>query len=61
VIRAIAADGEVTTIGGTPGRVGLADGAAARFFNPKGVAVSQDGRIYIADLGNRSVRVGVAQ
>jgi len=59
-IRAISSDGEVTTIGGSPGGAASTDGVgiAARFFNPKGIAASADGRLYIADLGNRSVRLG---
>jgi sugar lactone lactonase YvrE len=60
VIRAITGDGEVTTIGGTTGRTGSTDGSgsAARFLNPKGVATTADGRLIVADLGNRAIRVG---
>lgn len=63
VIRSISSSGEVTTIGGSSGGTGSTDGAAttARFLNPKGIAVSSDGKLYIADLGNRTIRLGVAQ
>lgn len=59
LIRAIAADGEVTTAGGS-GATGSTDGVAtaARFFNPKGVAADSAGRIFVADLSNHTVRVG---
>jgi RHS repeat-associated protein len=58
VIRRVAVDGTVTTIAGT-GRDGLADGAAAtaRFARPEGIAVSSDGRVYIADTANDRIRV----
>lgn len=59
LIRAISADGEVTTAGGS-GATGSTDGAgtSARFFNPKGVAADSSGRIYVADLSNHTVRLG---
>jgi sugar lactone lactonase YvrE len=59
VIRAISADGDVTTAGGS-GATGSTDGAgtSARFFNPKGVAADSSGRIYVADLSNHTVRLG---
>jgi len=59
VIRHITSSGEVTTIGGAA-RTGSTDGVgtAARFFNPKGIAADAAGRIYIADRGNHTVRVG---
>ena len=63
VIKSITADGEVATIGGSNGGTGSTDGSSttARFLNPKGLAVSADGKLYIADLGNRTIRLGVAQ
>lgn len=62
-IRAITASGEVTTIGGAANRAGTTDGVGttARFFNPKGIATSLDGKLYVADLGSRSVRLGTPQ
>jgi sugar lactone lactonase YvrE len=55
-IRAIAADGLVSTIAG--GRAGFADGpaAAARFDTPSGLAVDVAGNVYVADTGNNAVR-----
>lgn len=58
-IRMIDADGNVTTIAGTPGTYGFSDGTVdeALFNRPGGIAVSQDGRIYVADTGNHLIRV----
>ena len=52
----------VTTIGGLGGHFGSADGtgAAARFNSPWGVAVSPDGKVYVADYYNTTVRQGVS-
>lgn len=60
VIRQITPSGEVTTVGGA-GSPGSTDGVgtAARFFNPKGIAADASGRIYVADRGNHTVRLGV--
>ncbi|MDB5100745.1 MAG: Serine/threonine-protein kinase PknD [Cyanobacteria bacterium RYN_339] len=57
-IRRVAADGTVTTLAGGP-VAGATDGAAldARFNGPLGVATAPDGRIFVADAGNRSVRM----
>lgn len=55
-LRHVARDGTVSTVlGGQPGR---ADGVgtAARFFNPKDVALGPDNRLLVADRGNRSLR-----
>jgi sugar lactone lactonase YvrE len=48
----------VTTIAGTAGLSGSADGvgAAARFDQPTGVAVDAAGDLYVADYGNATVR-----
>ena len=48
----------VTTLAGTAGRVGSADGtgAAAEFNYPAGVAVDGAGNVYVADDGNNTVR-----
>lgn len=60
-IQSITSDGEVTTI--AVGAVGSTDGVgtAARFLHPKGLSVSGDGRLYVADLGNRTIRLGSSQ
>ena len=57
-IRAIEANGSVTTLAGDGVR-GFADGpaAAARFDTPCAVAVDLGGRIYVADAGNGAVRL----
>ncbi|HTY87490.1 MAG TPA: hypothetical protein VMB80_08505 [Candidatus Acidoferrum sp.] len=48
----------VTTIAGSPGRPGSADGTnnAARFYYPKGVAVDTNGNVYVADQFNDTIR-----
>ncbi len=57
-IRRIATDGTVTTIAGAVGVDGNTDGSgsAARFSNPRGVAIGPDGDLYVADLGNHRIR-----
>jgi RHS repeat-associated protein len=57
-IRKIAIDGTVSTIAGD-GTPGLVNGAGnqARFNSPRGVAVDQQGNIYVADTGNAAARV----
>ena len=57
-VRRITAAGVVTTIGG--GAVGSTDGVgtAARFFDPKGIAADRDGRLYIVDRRNHTIRLG---
>src|SRR5205085_149268 len=57
-IRKVAPDGQVTTIAGD-GTAGYADGAAttARFNAPIGVAVTHEGRIYVADTYNDRIRL----
>ncbi|MDB6135379.1 MAG: repeat containing protein [Verrucomicrobiales bacterium] len=59
-VRRITPGGEVTTIGGTAGLRGSADGtgAAAHFAFPEGIAVDADGNLYVAD-GEGAVRRGV--
>lgn len=57
-IRKIFPDGTVITLAGD-GRPGLLDGPAleARFHTPSGVIVDpKDGSLYIADMGNNSIR-----
>jgi len=57
-IRKITSGAVVTTIAGSPGASGSADGtgAAARFNSPRGVAVDSNGNVYVADAANSSVR-----
>jgi len=58
-IRLLDNDGNVSTIAGAGNEPGFADGplSEARFNGPMGVAVSQDGRIFVADTGNHLIRV----
>ena len=59
VIRMIDPDGYVSTIAGTPGVYGFADGAAdqAIFNMPMGLAICEDGVIFVADTENHLIRV----
>ena len=56
-VRRLEADGTVTTIAGT-GVLGDANGAGtvARFRNPAGVAVDQQGNIYVVESGGHRLR-----
>ncbi len=58
VIRKIAIDGTVSTIAGSPGASGSADGngSAARFNSPVGIALGPDGDLYVGDFGNHRIR-----
>jgi sugar lactone lactonase YvrE len=58
IIRKITQDGMVTTIAGTWGMSGSADGigAAARFDSPRGLTVDAAGNVYVADTGNHVIR-----
>src|SRR5439155_440578 len=57
-IRKITPAGAVTTLAGSAGQSGAADGAgsAARFYYPEGVAVDGAGNVYVADWGNYTIR-----
>jgi len=57
-IRKIDRDGYVTTIAGSAGISGTADGngSSARFNSPSGIAVDNNGIIYVADTGNHLIR-----
>jgi sugar lactone lactonase YvrE len=57
-IRKIAPGGVVTTVAGTPGITGSADGtgAAAQFSSPDGVALDSSGNLFVADQGNDTIR-----
>jgi sugar lactone lactonase YvrE len=55
-IRKIVPDGTVTTLAG--GAEGFADGvgAAASFNTPSGLALANDGNLFLADTGNNRIR-----
>ena len=61
-IRQISADGNVTTIAGA-GSPGFSDAGAADalFDTPCGVAVDDEGNVFVADTGNRAIRKITAQ
>lgn len=58
MIRKITPAGDVTTLAGTPEDFGSADGAgaAAGFFYPYALATDAAGMIYVAELGNYTIR-----
>jgi len=57
-IRKITPEGVVSTLAGTAGSAGNADGtgSGARFNVPSGVAVDGSGNVYVADSGNDTIR-----
>jgi len=57
-VRKITPDRDVTTLAGSAGVPGSADGEGndARFNAPQGVCVSTGGQIYVADTGNHIIR-----
>jgi len=59
-IRRITPDGAVTTVGGLATSVGSEDGlgADAQFNAPAAIAVDSTGKLYVADTGNHSIRIG---
>jgi sugar lactone lactonase YvrE len=61
-IRAIDANGVVTTLAGAGGTSGSADGTAgaARFNQPRGLAVDGTGALVVADTGNHTIRAVTA-
>jgi hypothetical protein len=58
-VRKVTPAGSVTTIAGTAGVVGSADGTgpAAAFRYPLGVAVDSTGNLYVTDSGNNTIRM----
>lgn len=57
-IRKITTAGVVTTLAGSVGNSGSANGigSSARFNSPSGIAVSTAGNIYVADRANHTIR-----
>lgn len=57
-IRKITPNGNVTTIAGTPGIVGFADGmgSAAKFSTPTAITAADDGTLYVSDRSNYRIR-----
>jgi serine/threonine protein kinase/TPR repeat protein/sugar lactone lactonase YvrE len=57
-IRKITPDGRVTTLAGSAGVRGCADGtgAAARFAGPFGVAVDRQGNVFVSEFANHTIR-----
>ncbi len=57
-VRKVTPNATVTTLAGTPGLSGSADGqgTAASFYFPKGIAVDSLGTIYLADSSNHTIR-----
>ncbi len=57
-IRKITPAGVVSTLAGTAGTWGFADGAgsSATFNYPEGIAVDANGNVYVADTGNETIR-----
>ena len=60
-IRKVTPAGVVSTIGGTAGVFGGADGlgASASFSFPRGIAVSNSGTVIVADTNNNRISMGV--
>lgn len=57
-VRKITPAGVVTTLAGTPGIKGHADGSgpAAQFNQPAGIGVDGSGNVYVADSANQTIR-----
>ncbi|HWD19317.1 MAG TPA: protein kinase [Verrucomicrobiae bacterium] len=57
-IRKVTPTGQVSTMAGAAGMLGSADGpaSAARFWEPRGIAVDKAGALYITDSGNHTIR-----
>ncbi len=58
VIRRVSPSGVVTTLAGSAGASGFADGtgSAARFNTPQAVAVDAAGNVFVADTANHTIR-----
>jgi DNA-binding beta-propeller fold protein YncE len=58
IVRKILPNGDVSTLAGSYVQSGSTDGtgSAARFNTPSGIAVDNAGNVYVADLGNHTIR-----
>jgi len=58
-IRKLSPAGIVTTLAGAPGTAGATDGpgGGARFNSPMGLTVDAAGNVYVADMGNDTIRM----
>ena len=58
-VKSVSPSGEVKVLAGTNGKAGLIDGDAssAMFNGPIGVAVDEDGKIFVSDTYNDRIRV----
>jgi len=58
VLRIISPDGYVSLFAGSPENSGFVDGSLteARFFQPSGLYITQDGTLYVADSANHAIR-----
>jgi NHL repeat len=59
MIRKVSSGGVVTTLAGSAGNYGFADGlgALAEFANPRGIAVDAAGNVFVADSGTSIIRM----
>jgi hypothetical protein len=59
-IRKVTPAGVVTTVGGSPGVIGTANGtnSAARFNQEEGIFVDPYGNLYVADTQSSTIRIG---
>lgn len=57
-IRRVTTNGAVSTLAGSPGQSGTANGSgsAARFDSPYGLALTTDGALLVADVNNHCIR-----
>lgn len=57
-IRQITPDGVVSTLAGSAGQQGSTDGSGslARFNRPSGLTIDASGNLYVADMGNHTIR-----
>ena len=57
-VQKITPAGVVTTFAGRAGAAGATNGTggAARFSEPRGIAVDAAGNVYVADTGNQAIR-----